>query len=53
MQLLAEEHELSNTCATFVCLMMNAQQAHVYLTHNMCFTHVHYAILVVFKPVDT
>jgi hypothetical protein len=46
-QLLAGEHELSNTCATCVCLMMNAQQVHVYLTH------VHYAILVVSKPVDT
>jgi hypothetical protein len=41
MSLLAGVHELQNTCATCVCLIVNTSFPPVHHTFNMLFMHVH------------
>jgi hypothetical protein len=42
MSLLVEIHELSSTCLTCVCLMMNALLPGSHFVFNMCYTHVYF-----------
>jgi hypothetical protein len=51
MSLPAGVHKSPNTCATFVCLMVNTPFPPVHHTFNMLIMHVHVTFLLLFKPV--